>query len=538
MPVRPLFAEIVPDVPAAASILEAISLPVLVVSASGIIVYANGSAIRDFGHALAGLLLDVLLPHATDALPPCGASREVLDREGRAWEARFTPVDAGHHAVTLRGVSARSEQLERDRLTGLATRDGLSRMLEQMIPEQDGARLPIAVHCFSLDRFRIVNDSLSHAVGDLLLQKVAERLSHACRKQEVIARSGGDEFIILQKDVGKPAEAERMAARLIDLIGRTYVLKGHTINIGISCGVALHEAGLSARDLLRNGALALQDAKRAGGSRYRVFEEAMNQALRARRELEIDIRRALALRQFELHYQPFLDVETNRIRGFEALIRWNHPVRGRVSPLDFIPLAEETGLIGAIGEWVMRTACREAAGWPDGMTVAVNVSPVQFKAEGLLAMITSALAHSGLEPHRLEVEVTESLLLDNTDRILQSLHALRDLGVKIAMDDFGTGYSSLSYLQKFPFNKIKIDRSFVQAAHQGADSEAILKAIGNLGCNLGMLITAEGVETTEQLTLIRDNHCTHVQGYLTGKPMPADAIQDFIDIKSREPFHV
>ncbi len=250
--------------------------------------------------------------------------------------------------------------------------------------------------------------------------------------------------------------------------------------------------------------------------------------------MEIDLRRALALKQFELNFQPFLDLATDTCIGFEALLRWKHPTKGSIPPLDFISLAEENGLIVRIGEWVLRTACAEAMSWPGEMIVAVNVSPLQFKADTLLATVASALEKSGLPAHRLEIEITEGVLLDDTDNVLKTLGALSDLGVKISMDDFGTGYSSLSYLQKFPFNKIKIDRSFV--ANANADSEAILRAVAGLGASLGMAITAEGVETAEQLARIREERCTHVQGYLTGRPMPAGDVEAFLTqhIKDRE----
>ncbi|RYG68244.1 EAL domain-containing protein, partial [bacterium] len=258
------------------------------------------------------------------------------------------------------------------------------------------------------------------------------------------------------------------------------------------------------------------------------FDPAMAASLRERREMEVDLRRALALKQFELHYQPFLALEGDSVMGFEALLRWDHPTRGRISPMDFIPLAEQTGVIGKIGEWVLRTACLAAAEWPGGLTVAVNVSPVQFQSDTLLETVVSALAHASLPAERLELEITEGALLDNTSDVLRTLHALRDLGVRISMDDFGTGYSSLSYLQKFPFSKIKIDRSFVQNADTSEQSQSILRAIAGLGSSLGMAITAEGVETDEQLQRIRTELCTHVQGYLTGRPMPAGAIPQFL----------
>ncbi len=385
--------------------------------------------------------------------------------------------------------------------------------------------------CLDLDRFKIINDTLGHGIGDQLLKKVADRLRKASRKDDLVARLGGDEFVILQRGIRSPRDAELLAERLVDLIGRTYVLGGHTVNIGISVGVALGVGSMQPRDLLRNADLALYEAKRAGRGRYRFFEHGMDTLLQERRELEIGLRRALALKQFELHYQPFLDLSTDTVMGFEALLRWHHPVRGNVPPLDFIAVAEENGLIVKIGEWVLLKACMEAAAWPGDLVVAVNVSPLQFKADTLLASVSLALARSGLTPERLEVEITEGALLADTDNVLATLHALRALGVKISMDDFGTGYSSLSYLQKFPFNKIKIDRSFV--AGDDPDSEAVLRAVSSLGTSLGMAITAEGIETAEQLKRIRDQNCTHVQGDLTGRPMAQADVQSFLTIKRK-----
>jgi diguanylate cyclase (GGDEF)-like protein len=398
--------------------------------------------------------------------------------------------------------------------------------LERSLPGNAEGGEPVAVLCLDLDRFKMINDTLGHGIGDQLLKKVADRLLKASRKDDFVARLGGDEFVILQRGIRSPRDAEQLAERLVDLIGRTYVLGGHTVNIGVSIGVALGSGPMQPRDLLRNADLALYEAKRAGRGRFRFFERGMDTLLQERRDLEINLRRALALKQFELHYQPFLDLATDTVIGFEALLRWTHPVRGNVPPLSFIPVAEENGLIVKIGEWVLLTACQAAASWPDGLIVAVNVSPLQFKADTLLASVSLALQRSGLAPERLEIEITEGALLADTDNVLATLHALRELGVKISMDDFGTGYSSLSYLQKFPFNKIKIDRSFVAGAD--ADSAAILKAVSSLGSSLGMAITAEGVETAEQLERIRDERCTHVQGYLTGRPMAEAKVHAFL----------
>ena len=514
----------------AEDLLENLPHPVLLLEKDGGVAYANAAAQACLGGWIVGLRFRDLFPEHLEPFSRTASTREPFVLVSKT-QVRFRAmVGATSDAAVLLSLFPDSAQAsaavaDHDELTGLLKRKGMNEHLDQVLAADPCS---VAVHCLDLDRFKVVNDTLGHGVGDLLLKKVADRLRTACRKEDCTARVGGDEFIVVQTGVTSPQDAKRLAERLVDLVGRTYVLSGHTVNIGASIGVALANGPTVGRDMLRNGDLALYEAKRAGRGRFRVFEPGMDAALRDRRELEIELRRALALKQFEVHYQPFVDLSSDKVIGFEALVRWNHPTRGRVSPADFIPLAEETGLINKIGEWVLRTACATAAGWADDLTVAVNISPVQFKADALVELVVSALAQAGLPPHRLEIEITEGALLDNTDTVLRTLHALRDLGVRISMDDFGTGYSSLSYLQKFPFHKIKIDRSFVQGAEDGGDSEAILKAIAGLGASLGMAITAEGVETSEQLARIRSEQCTHVQGYFTGRPMPADHVPSFL----------
>jgi len=516
-----------------ARILESLQHPVLVVDANSEITYANATAAASFGGWIVGLMLpdifaDYLRPASIGDGP---SSMRLMTRQSEAYEALLNPIGGGNVCISLWPVAIAVEktQAQTDDLTGLALRNTFMATLERTLPGTVEGGEPVALLCLDLDRFKMINDTLGHGIGDQLLKKVADRLRKASRKDDLVARLGGDEFVILQRGIRSPRDAELLAERLVDLIGRTYVLSGHTVNIGISVGVALGSGSMQPRDVLRNADLALYEAKRAGRGRYRFFEHGMDTLLHERRELEIDLRRALALKQFELHYQPFLDLSTDTVMGFEALLRWQHPVRGDVPPLDFIAVAEENGLIVKIGEWVLLTACMEAAAWPAELVVAVNVSPLQFKADTLLASVSLALERSGLNPERLEVEITEGALLADTDNVLTTLHALRALGVKISMDDFGTGYSSLSYLQKFPFNKIKIDRSFV--ASDDADSEAILKAVSSLGTSLGMAITAEGVETADQLKRIRDQNCTHVQGYLTGRPMAQASVQSFLSRK-------
>ena len=523
-----------PEAVAAASsedVLNSLPHPVMTFDRNGEVTFANASAQDLLGGWPIGISFSDLFPGSEpfNSIAASGKTSTLTSRSQSRFRAIFGSVDDSVKVLSLFFDEAEAPvAAEVDELTGLVKRKALNHRLENALAAMTNGAGRVAVHCIDLDKFKIVNDTLGHGIGDLLLKKVSDRIRSASRRGDCAARISGDEFVVVQTDVSEPQDAERLAARLVDLIGRTYVLNGHAVNIGASVGVSIAEPGWGARDLLRNGDLALYEAKRAGRGRFRLFEQAMNAALCDRRELEIDLRRALALRQFNLHYQPFVDLQSDKIIGFEALIRWEHPVRGRVPPLAFIPLAEETGLICKIGEWVLRTACETATIWSDDMIVAVNISPVQFKSETLVETVLSALALSGLPAQRLEIEITEGALLDNTASVLTTLHALRDLGVKISMDDFGTGYSSLSYLQKFPFDKIKIDRSFVQGADQGGDSEAILKAIASLGVSLGMAITAEGVETPEQLARIRTQQCTHVQGYFTGHPMPADKIGPFL----------
>ena len=332
-----------------------------------------------------------------------------------------------------------------------------------------------------------------------------------------------------QSGVAQPQGAEIMASRLIDLIGRSYALSGNLINIGTSIGIAVSpDDGDDNDTLLQHADLALYRAKTDGRGKFRFFRSDMDADMQTRRQLELDLRRALALKQFEVVYQPQIHLDNDTLIGFEALLRWRTPERGNISPAEFIPLAEEIGLIIPIGEWVMRTACKEAADWSRPVTIAVNISAVQFRDNKLVAMVSSALATSGLDPARLELEITEGALLDNTSKVLEQLNALKALGIRISMDDVGTGYSSLSYLQKFPFDKIKIDQSFVRG-DQSMGGSAIVRAVTAIGVSLGMKTIAEGVETQEQLERVRADGCNAVQGYLTGRPLAAAAATALLD---------
>ncbi len=411
-----------------------------------------------------------------------------------------------------------------DTLTGLPNRAFFAARLKEADVRLMRTGKGFAVLAVDLDRFKQVNDTLGHSVGDALLCKVAERLQTTLKPGDSLARLGGDEFAVLQDGSEEP-ETATLARRIVDLVGRAYVVEGHLINIGASVGVARAPTdGVKADLLLKQADLALYRAKREGRDTFRFYKPEMTARMEARRQLELDLRKALAMREFELVYQPQMNLGSDRLVGCEALIRWIHPTRGTVSPTDFIPLAEEIGLIVAIGEWVIRTACQEAVRWPGDLSVAVNLSPAQFKSKKLVETVASALATSGLAPKRLELEITEGVLLQENDANLETLHALRDLGLRISMDDFGTGYSSLSYLRAFPFDKIKIDRSFVSGNGAEGDSMAIIRAIASLGASFGMTTVAEGVETAEQMQRIRDEGCTDVQGYLISRPISATDI--------------
>jgi predicted signal transduction protein with EAL and GGDEF domain len=346
----------------------------------------------------------------------------------------------------------------------------------------------------------------------------------------MIARLGGDEFAVLQTGIDRPEAAGSLAQRIITAINQPYDLDGHQVVVSTSVGVALSpNDGNTTDQLLRNADMALYRAKSDGRSTYRYFEPEMDEQLQARRLLEIDLRNAVANGEFKLYYQPQVDAVTERITGCEALLRWTSPSRGMVPPSQFIPLAEEIGLIVPIGEWVLKQACTEAASWPESVRVAVNLSPAQFKSRSVVQSVINALAVSGLDATRLELEITESVLLHDNEATLATLHQLRSFGIKISMDDFGTGYSSLSYLRSFPFDKIKIDRSFIKDISEKGDCAAIVKAVAGLGKGLGIATTAEGVETIEQLRQVRSEGCTEVQGYFFSAPQPAEKLRGYFE---------
>ena len=448
--------------------------------------------------------------------------------DGRTFSASCAPITDGGSVITFEDITRRrnaeakiSHMALHDALTNLPNllffREKMDNRLAHLSRNQK-----FAVLYLDLDRFKNVNDMLGHPFGDTLLRQVAERMSGCLREGDTIARLGGDEFAILQGSFKKPNDAIALAARLIELVSAPFDLDGNQVVIGVSIGIAVAPTDAADTDrLLKNADIALYRAKVDGRGTYRFFELGMDALLQARRTLELDLRKALVNGEFELYYQPLVNLEKQEISGFEALIRWNHPERGQVAPLDFIPLAEETGLIVPIGEWVLRQACAEAVKWPGEVSIAVNLSPAQFKMHNLSQMVMSALAQSGLPAQRLELEITESVLMVDNESTLATLHQLHNLGVRISMDDFGTGYSSLSYLRSFPFDKIKIDQSFVRDLASNVDSKAIIRAVTALGSSLGMKTIGEGVETQEQLEYLEQEGCTEGQGYFFSKFKPA-----------------
>jgi diguanylate cyclase (GGDEF)-like protein/PAS domain S-box-containing protein len=408
-----------------------------------------------------------------------------------------------------------------DALTDLPNRVLLNERLELALARVRRGEM-VAVHLLDLDHFKTVNDTLGHPTGDKLLKQVTARLRALVRETDTIARMGGDEFAVLQTGITQPADATALALRIIEAVSEYYDLDGSQVVIGTSVGIAVGPAdGVSPDQLIRNSDLALYRAKGDGRGTYRFFGPEMDAQMQVRRSMESDLRKALAAGEFELHYQPVVNLASNEVSGVEALIRWRHPAKGLIPPNSFIPVAEEIGFIVPLGEWAIREACRAARHWPDNIKVAVNLSPIQFRNPGFVSVVIAALAQTGLSADRLELEITESTLLQDSEATLSTLYQLRALGVRIAMDDFGTGYSSLSYLQSFPFDKIKIDRSFVKDIGDGVGSLNIVRAVAAMANGLGMTTTAEGVETEAQLHTVRAEGCTEMQGFLFSKPLPA-----------------
>ncbi len=454
--------------------------------------------------------------------------------DGREIAVSQRAIEGGGWVVTYEDVSERraieariAHMARHDLLTGLPNRLLFGEHLQQALLRigQTGTGMApsggtIAVLLLDLDRFKVVNDTFGHPMGDRLLCLVTERLRAAAHDRDLVARLDGDEFAVVQEGAAQPQDATMLGQRIIDALAEPFDLDGQPVQIGASLGVTLcDDAQSDPVKLLKSAGLALHRAKGEGGGALCFFEAEMDLRMQMRRSLEADLRGALAKDEFEVFYQPIVQ-SAGGISGFEALLRWRHPARGFVSPGVFIPVAEEIGIIAAIGEWVLRQACRDAASWPGALRLAVNLSPLQFKAGMLLGQVERALAESGLPCQRLELEITESVLLQDDEQVLDTLHAIRRLGVRISMDDFGTGYSSLSYLRRFPFDKIKIDQSFVRGMADQDDCIAIVRAVVGLGRALGMAVNAEGVETPDQHRTLQAEGCDELQGYLFSTPQP------------------
>jgi diguanylate cyclase (GGDEF)-like protein/PAS domain S-box-containing protein len=467
---------------------------------------------------------------------------ELRQRGGRTIpvEILAQTIDIGPgtaRVVAVRDITERREAEARirhmahhDALTGLPNRILFHDRLDQAVSLARRNGTTVAVHCLDLDRFKNVNDLMGHAAGDDLLRQIARVLLNSVRGHDTVARLSGDEFAIIQIGVAHPEGPSILADRLVKAIAQPFELEGQHVSIGTSLGVSLFPGDAeSGEDLVRAADTALYRAKGAGRGTYRFFEPDMDARLQERRVLERDLRQALAEQQLEVHYQPLLGCDTIEVMGFEALVRWRHPERGLVSPAEFIPLAEECGLIMQLGDWVLRTACEEAARWPGHQHIAINLSPIQFRHADLAKQVLTILAETGLSPDRLELEITEGVLIEDTERTLATLNHLKAAGIRVSLDDFGTGYSSLSYLQRFPFDKIKIDRSFIWEMGRNADSMAIVRSVIALGRSLRITVIAEGVETEEQLALLQSERCDQVQGFLLGRPVPAHDLGLMLD---------
>jgi diguanylate cyclase (GGDEF)-like protein len=464
---------------------------------------------------------------------PSAFTQELMD--GRVVAVSQRPMPDGgwvavHEDITeRRRAEAKIAHLARhDMLTNLPNRvlfrEHLAKAFSQLRPGGG-----FAVHCLDLDHFKTVNDTLGHPVGDELLKAVAARLTKVVAETDFVARIGGDEFAVVQTAVARAEQCSQLAAQIVETVSRPYDIDGRHIVIGTSVGIAIAPGdGDNADQLLKNADMALYLSKGDGRGTHRFFEGEMDRRLQARRALELDLRKALEHGEFEVHYQPFVNLKSSKVTGFEALVRWNHPERGQISPAQFIPLAEETGLILPLGEWVLRTATAEAASWPAPLVLAVNLSATQFKGRNLVQLALNAVAAAGLPANRLELEITESVLLQDESNTLTTLHQLRDVGIQVSLDDFGTGYSSLAYLRNFPFDKIKIDRSFVRDLLIRKDCQAIIRAVVGLGRSLGITTIIEGIETQEQLELAAAEGCDEGQGYLFAKPMPAGEVAGFL----------
>jgi len=459
-----------------------------------------------------------------------------VDGEDHWWRISCRPMDAAAgRAKALRGAATdvTNEKQTKDQVARLAHYDGLTdlpnRALFKQSLENALARLEgdqqLAVLYVDIDRFKAINDTMGHNAGDRVLQVVGNRLATAIDEDDIVSRLSGDEFAICLSNAGNSDDVADIASNIVDRVSQPYMIDGHKITTGISLGIVVsNDKSETAEGLLHNADIALYRSKENGRGRVTLFEPQMLQAQLDRREMELDLQAALKRDELELHYQPVYDIETEKRLGYEALIRWNHPTKGMVMPNEFIPIAEATGLIIQLGEWVLRTALLELKNWPEHLGVSVNLSPAQMRSPNLLSTIINGLASAGVDSNRLELEITETVIMSHNQANFDLLNKIHSLGVKIALDDFGTGYSSLNYLRSFPFNKIKIDRCFVEDVDGREDCQAIIRAVTGLASSLGMVTTAEGIEREGQLLQVKLAGCKQVQGYLFSKAIPASQI--------------
>jgi len=504
----------------------------------------NDAAARHYGYSRAEFeQLSIRRLQAFETEPPWAGDRSSDEQAARTWKhvrADGTLIDLAIYSrhlvhrdqpavlLALMDITERKRaearlafMAQHDGLTGLPNRNLLRLQMDDVLLRTRRSAEKVAVLVLGLDNFKAVNDTLGHAIGDKLLRGVAKRLRSTLREEDKLARLNSDEFAIVQSGLRRPEDSVLLSKRLLQAIGEPYLLDGNSIVIGASIGIAMAPGdGDESEKLLKNADMALSRAKNELRGTFSFFEAGMDARVQSRRKIEIDLRDAIQNDVLRPYYQPLVDLSTGRITGFEALVRWPDPERGMISPAEFIPVAEDTGLINALGGLMLRCACMDAALWPDEVCVAVNLSPLQFRTGNLLAVVMDALKQSGLPAKRLELEITETLLLEKSSQVLATLQALRALGVRISMDDFGTGYSSLSYLRSFPFDKIKIDQSFVRDLAANRDAQAIVRSIISLGVGLGVTITAEGVETESELSCLRAEGCHEGQGFLFSRARP------------------
>ncbi len=538
-------------------LFEGNPVPMIVCSTEdGRIIAVNEAAIEHYGYPHADFLnLTIRNLQAFDSDPPW-VEQSAKDEAGQTWKhvkADGSLIDVAVYSrrlvyegrpamlLALMDITERKRaearlafMTQHDALTGLPNRNLLRRRLDELMSQTRRSGEKVGLVVLDLDDFKSVNDALGHEIGDKLLGGVTKRLRSVIRDGDSVARLGSNEFAIVMTGVARPEDAAKLAQRTQSAISEPFLFEGHSIVITGSIGIAIAPGdGDEPETLLKRADMALSRAKAEARGTYRFFEPAMDARAQSRRKIETELRAALESEVLKPYYQPLIDMHTGLITGVEALVRWEHPDRGMIPPSEFIPVAEDTGLIGPLGTLVLRRACHDAARWASPVRVAVNLSPAQFRSGNLLAVVMEALKHSGLPARRLELEITEALLLDRSDHVLATLHALRSLGVRICMDDFGTGYSSLSYLMSFPFDKIKIDQSFVRGLSANADAQAIVRSIVGLGAGLRMTVTAEGVETEAELSSLRAEGCDEAQGFLFSPARPNSEVERLLELQSK-----